>query len=204
MVDPVSITVLSSVVIAVTDILRRLKDRGTAKKLEVNGGLPPLVGSTGGGNVESWEQGGAFGSAKVGGAGSGLLTFRAAGSIALVVLVLAAIYLFTLSPKIQAVPGWMTTVGLCAFYFVLMLLGMAGQYMWGLKHKSEFNINEFVRPIWVSLIVFTPFWNTVSDAGISYATIAGAYQNGFFWKIVFEQQGRTMKAKVSKQKPKKP
>jgi hypothetical protein len=67
---------------------------------------------------------------------------------------------------------------------------MAGQYMWGLKKFSEFDYYEFLRPLWVSLIVFAPFWSTISDTGISYAAAAGAYQNGFFWKIVFDHQGQ--------------
>ena len=78
--------------------------------------------------------------------------------------------------------------GIWLFYFAFMLFGMAGQYMWGLKNKSEFNAYEFLKPLWVSLIVFSPFWNSLSVQGINYAAVAAAYQNGFFWKIVLDNQ----------------
>ena len=53
--------------------------------------------------------------------------------------------------------------------------------------------------------MFTPFWNALSDQGISYAAAAGAYQNGFFWKVIFDQQHRAMKKAGRKPKdPKEP
>jgi len=78
--------------------------------------------------------------------------------------------------------------GVWMFYFTFMLFGMAGQYMWGLKDRSEFNVYEFLKPLWVSLIVFAPFWSSLAVQGINYAAVAAAYQNGFFWKIVLDQQ----------------
>lgn len=78
--------------------------------------------------------------------------------------------------------------GVWIFYFTFMLFGMAGQYMWGLKDRSEFNVYEFLKPLWVSLIVFAPFWSSLAVQGINYAAVAAAYQNGFFWKIVLDQQ----------------
>jgi hypothetical protein len=81
-------------------------------------------------------------------------------------------------------------LGLWVYYFGLMMFGMVGQYMFRLKRWKGFDLEEFVQPMWVSFIVFTPFWFTVSPDSINYAASAGAYQNGFFWKIVFDHQQR--------------
>ncbi len=85
-------------------------------------------------------------------------------------------------------PDNVQTFSIGVFYFAVMLFGMAGQYMWGLKSKDDFNLYEFVKPLWVSFIVFGPFWSSLTVHGISYGAAAAAYQNGFFWKVVFEQQ----------------
>lgn len=77
-------------------------------------------------------------------------------------------------------------------YFSLMLLGMAGQYMWGLKNKRDFKLFEFLKPLWVSVIVFTPFWAALPSHAVTYAAAAGAYQNGFFWKIVLDGQEKVL------------
>jgi len=118
----------------------------------------------------------------------------------IVIAVFVVVYLRQASqpdvkPPIDVSPGTTgatATSGflLWAFYFSMMLLGMVGQYMWGIKSRAQFRWAEFVRPLWVSIIVFTPFWSTVHVSGVSYGAAAAAYQNGFFWKVVLETQGR--------------
>jgi hypothetical protein len=46
-------------------------------------------------------------------------------------------------------------------YFVVMLAGMAGEYMFGLKRFKDFTVSEFARPFWVSLIIFGVPWAIV-------------------------------------------
>ena len=100
----------------------------------------------------------------------------------------------------QGVPGataafqvpW-RDAGLWAFYFGMMLFGMAGQYFWRLKSMKAFELGEFVRPLWISFIVFTPFWTASKVDGISYVAAAAAYQNGFFWKVVLDKEGKKIR-----------
>jgi hypothetical protein len=75
-----------------------------------------------------------------------------------------------------------------------MLAGMAGQYMWGLKKLSEFELIEFVRPLWVSIIVFAAFWTSAQVQDFNFPAIAAAYQNGFFWKVVLEKEKPTVRS----------
>lgn len=76
-----------------------------------------------------------------------------------------------------------------AAYFLIMLLGMAAEYMFGLKNFKRFNVAEFVRPFWVALIVFSVPWSLVDKEAINYASLLACYQNGFFWKKVLESKG---------------
>jgi hypothetical protein len=78
-------------------------------------------------------------------------------------------------------------VGKWVLYFAVMLLGMAAEYMWGLKRYKEFKLRDFMKPLWVSIILFAPLWNHVSEMDVSYIGIVSAYQNGFFWKVLFDQ-----------------
>ena len=88
----------------------------------------------------------------------------------------------------------------------MMLFGMAGQYFWRLKSMKTFELGEFVRPLWISFIVFTPFWTASKVDGISYVAAAAAYQNGFFWKVVLDKEVKQMKSRERaglREKPRK-
>lgn len=98
-------------------------------------------------------------------------------------------------PPTVSPPPDVQAFGVGAFYFGVMLFGMTGQYMWGLKSRQDFNLYEFVKPLWISFIVFAPFWSSLTVHGITYGAAAAAYQNGFFWKVVFEQQAPKPPAK---------
>jgi hypothetical protein len=82
----------------------------------------------------------------------------------------------TVSPT--ASPGYARA----AVYFLVMLAGMAGEYMFGLKKFKQFTVEEFVRPFWVSLIVFSVPWSLVDKGALTYGSVLACYQNGFFWK----------------------
>jgi hypothetical protein len=117
-------------------------------------------------------------------------------------VVLAAMTYFMLQFRIYGVAAAPTAAthspwrdaGLWAFYFGMMLFGMAGQYFWRLKSMKRFELGEFVRPLWISFIVFTPFWTASKVDGISYVAAAAAYQNGFFWKVVLDKEEKKMKS----------
>ncbi len=73
--------------------------------------------------------------------------------------------------------------------FVFILLGMAARYFFYLKTK--FSWQNFLRPVFISPIVLLPLLGAIY--GNSQATIqqiisllALAFQNGFFWRVVFE------------------
>lgn len=79
-----------------------------------------------------------------------------------------------------------THLPIAAFYFAIMVAGMGAEYMFGLKRWRKFQIEEFVRPFWVSLIVFSVPWSVIDKETVSFASIIACYQNGFFWKIVLK------------------
>lgn len=123
------------------------------------------------------------------------LLFLNLGMLAVVVLlgiVLASDFArpFRAAMVSQGVMTSLKEFGLWCFYFSVMLVGMGGQYMFKLKAISEFDLQEFVRPLWVSFIVFTPFWLSADVNQVSYLPAAAAYQNGFFWKVVLDKEER--------------
>ncbi len=76
-----------------------------------------------------------------------------------------------------------------ALMFVCVLLGMAARYFFYLR--GEFSWVSFVKPLCVSPIVLLPLLGTIQ--GISavgpiqlIAFCVLAFQNGFFWRVVFE------------------
>jgi hypothetical protein len=73
-------------------------------------------------------------------------------------------------------------------YFIIMLAGMAGEYMFGLKDFKKFTFAEFVRPFWVALIVFSVPWSLVDKSALTFGSVLACYQNGFFWKKVLERR----------------
>jgi hypothetical protein len=73
-------------------------------------------------------------------------------------------------------------------YFVIMLAGMAAEYMFGLKDFKKFTLSEFIRPFWVALIVFSVPWSLVDKSTLTFGSVLACYQNGFFWKKVLERR----------------
>jgi hypothetical protein len=83
-------------------------------------------------------------------------------------------------------------------YYFVMLAGMGGEYMFGLKKLNQFTFQEFVRPLWVSVIVFAVPWSLVDKSTITFGSILACYQNGFFWKRILESKNRGMTSKKRK------
>jgi hypothetical protein len=116
------------------------------------------------------------------------LGFAFAGAvIAASALFTFAIFRPTFSAEIAPQSDWKSLL-IPIFYFAMMLAGMAGEYMFGLKRFKNFTVSEFVRPFWVSLIVFGVPWAMVDKSTLTFASILACYQNGFFWKSVLEKQ----------------
>jgi len=74
-----------------------------------------------------------------------------------------------------------------SIYFVVMLAGMAAEYMFGLKEWKTFSLTEFAKPFWVALIVFSIPWSLVDKNTLTFGSVLACYQNGFFWKKVLER-----------------
>lgn len=88
-------------------------------------------------------------------------------------------------------------------YFGVMVSGMFGEYMFGLKALKDFELLELIRPLWAAIIVFGVPWTTIDHQSISYASISSCYTNGFFWKSVLStrkpRRARSPKSKVDSQ-----
>jgi hypothetical protein len=74
--------------------------------------------------------------------------------------------------------------------FVCTILGIMAHYFFYLKGK--FSWRKFLKPLFISPIVFLPLIGSVQSISslesiqmISFAILA--FQNGFFWKEVFER-----------------
>lgn len=73
--------------------------------------------------------------------------------------------------------------------FLCTILGMIGHYFFFLK--SKFSWMNFLKPFFVSPIILLPLIGSVQGTAslepmqlISFSFLA--FQNGFFWKVVFE------------------
>jgi hypothetical protein len=74
--------------------------------------------------------------------------------------------------------------------FVCIALGMAARYI--LFLRGPFSWMSFVRPLCVSPIVLLPLLGTLqSDVSLDSLQVISfsllAFQNGFFWRVIFER-----------------
>jgi hypothetical protein len=86
--------------------------------------------------------------------------------------------------------GGVESLPAIALMFVCILLGMVAQYVYDLS--GSFSWLSFLRPLCVSPIVLLPLLGTLQGVSevepiqlISFCVLA--FQNGFFWKVVFER-----------------
>lgn len=91
------------------------------------------------------------------------------------------------------------TVALVIAY-LSMLIGMAAQYFYyqakNGQRRFKFSLLSFLMPILISPIVFIPLLSIVQEMGFEGGAVTKstmilyfvAFQNGFFWKEIFERQ----------------
>ena len=116
------------------------------------------------------------------------------------VSVVAAILLRThetMDSGAQAVP-W-GTVGLL---YVAMIAGMVAQYFY-FHSRRKFRWRAFIKPFLASPIVFMPLVSAYQKALTSLEAfelgdlmlLCVAFQNGFFWKVIFDKREEQLAAK---------
>jgi len=76
---------------------------------------------------------------------------------------------------------------------VWMVLGMLANYLWDLfrsgKTFSDIKLPELLLPLLVSPIIFYGIYSLWPDKKIAFALNLVAFQNGFFWQVVFSKAG---------------
>ncbi len=85
-----------------------------------------------------------------------------------------------------------STVGLL---YLAMLAGIAAQYFFFANEGDDFQLRAFVKPFLASPVLFIPLASSYQEAlhpfeAFSMADLMmllAAFQNGFFWKIVFDR-----------------
>jgi hypothetical protein len=83
-----------------------------------------------------------------------------------------------------------TDLGMVTLMFVAILAGMAARYFFYLR--SKFRWKSFLKPLCASPIVLLPLlgtfpFGTKPEVIQVIAFAALAFQNGFFWKVIFER-----------------
>ena len=93
--------------------------------------------------------------------------------------------------------GGTSEVSLIIFLYVAVLAGMVAQYFYHRKNKKiSFEIWNFIKPFLVSPMVFLPVLQVLQRSDfsgvnntLSFITLfIIAFQNGFFWRSIFEEQ----------------
>ncbi len=103
----------------------------------------------------------------------------------------------TMDSGAQAVP-W-GTVGLL---YVAMIMGMVAQYFY-FYSRRQFRLRAFIKPFLASPIVFMPLVSAYQKALTSLDAfelgdlmlLCVAFQNGFFWKVIFDKREEQLAAK---------
>jgi hypothetical protein len=115
---------------------------------------------------------------------------RAVLLIAAYLCVAGVLRLLTGYPNTRVAFGNAPTVPLVAMMFVCIVVGMAARYWFYLR--GRFSWSAFLRPLFVSPLVLLPLLGTLQPdvrmqpvQVISVAILA--FQNGFFWRTVFEK-----------------
>ena len=126
-----------------------------------------------------------------------LLLFEIAGVVVLLLIVHALFNL--LEPVVSFGPPRHVMILLS---YVFLLLGMAAQYLfdhWGKPEGSaQFKLTSFLQPFLISPIVFLPLLGLIPET--SHGPIGereffvwiNAFQNGFFWRVVYDKVQRQM------------
>ena len=119
------------------------------------------------------------------------------GSIVFVFLLTGAYVLYK-TEIAQAVPSQDGVSGLLRisygfFLLTCMLLGMIANYWWDHFRKGkgwdDMLIHEILLPMLISPIVFFGIWSLWPGKEITFALSLIAFQNGFFWQVIFSKAG---------------
>jgi hypothetical protein len=74
-----------------------------------------------------------------------------------------------------------------------MLAGMIANYFWDLfragKPIEAARLTEVLVPLLISPIIFYSLWSWWPDQKISFLMSLIAFQNGFFWQVIFSKSG---------------
>jgi hypothetical protein len=119
------------------------------------------------------------------------------------IVVLAAGFLaYDLQPAQVEQMGTLDQAAAIVFCYGSMLLGMAAEYGYTLADRAsrgegqlKFDLATFLLPVFASPIIFIPLLTLTSELGAGGAFTRAhlmvylvAFQNGFFWKQLFEQR----------------
>jgi hypothetical protein len=127
-------------------------------------------------------------------------------ALALVTLALcgtAYYYAFHSHPFLQEKGSQSSESAFIIALYLCMLLGMLCHYLFALfvtpkEHRAPFDFPSFLAPIFASPIVFIPLLGALQSGPIDLAELTVqktmvflvAFQNGFFWKELFDNQKR--------------
>ncbi|NRQ42736.1 hypothetical protein HRH59_09190 [Rheinheimera sp. YQF-2] len=96
------------------------------------------------------------------------------------------------SPLPNPLSGWPKVI-FGIFLMTCMVMGMVANYLWDLFNagKSWLDITwrGIALPILVSPIVFFTVWSMWKGDPISFGLPLFAFQNGFFWQVIFSKAG---------------
>ena len=120
-------------------------------------------------------------------------------------LVSAAAVAFAWRPHGADQMGGIDETASLVICYAAMIAGMAAQYAYAMAERvsrgeprGKFELLTFVMPMLVSPIVFIPLLTLTSELGAGGAFTRArlmaylvAFQNGFFWKQLFEQRRQT-------------
>jgi|SRR5215469_16535950 len=144
-----------------------------------------------------------------------LLQFRKSKSIGLLVFWLAmlilggVIYSFVFRPgaTVQAKGALANQTAFIVVLYICMLLGMVSHYFYGwllkpLHQRKGFDLGSLLAPIFASPIVFIPLLGAFQNADVDLAALTlprfmvflVAFENGFFWKEVMDNQRKEVKS----------
>jgi hypothetical protein len=119
-----------------------------------------------------------------------------------VIVVGAAFVAFDVRPGQVQQMGGLDQAAAIVFCYGSMLLGMTAEYGYSLAERAsrgeaqfKFDTATFLLPIFASPIIFIPLLTLTSELSVGGAFTRAhlmvylvAFQNGFFWKQLFEQR----------------
>lgn len=128
------------------------------------------------------------------------------------VLVAAAVVLLSLRPGRVEHMGSLDETASMIICYAAMLLGMTAEYGYSIAERrargetAAFDTLTFLLPVFASPIVFIPLLTLTSELGTGGAFSRArlmvylvAFQNGFFWKQLFEQRRQIVTTTVQHQ-----